>query len=646
MTVRVERPSRTPGEQLRENLGWALKKGIKWYLLLALGVPLVLGALAVLVDGVASGSPDALFLTAVILGFLFRRRLRLLYARVRGEEPVEATTTESPAAETLALPEPYDEIVYGPEQPIWVGNVIPDHGGDPTTGLWLDTAMRNRHCYVIGKTRTGKTSLLKSLAIQDMVNGRGLAFIDPHGDAAAELVGWVPEDRVDDVVYFDPTDEGAPAFNPFALPYPPPKIAEDIVSVFRMLVGDSWGPRMEHLLRYGVLTLLVDPKPRSLRDLRRLFLDGGFRRDIIGALENEQLREFWELEFPSIPESAVNPILNKLSAFLAPMSHLERVFSQPANDLDFSAILDSGKILLVNLAKGVLGEEPARLLGGLLVTGLQQAALARAARPASERRDCFLYVDEFQNFTVASFESILAESAKYRLNLTLANQNLGQIGSSLQRAIFGNCGTVVAFQVSADDATALRKEMHRTRIVVRPREKSDFYLLTDFVEEQKETYRAALTDKYLGMNVDERDKFRKMQNFANADGLWAAAAQGLVVGTQRKRRREEMERVLARLDGPLEVRALAELFPHYEFRELTFPDPDDFLNCRPGVAFCRVGSADNVCAITFDELPEPDPTHRDSMMAEMAKRFARPPAPESPKPLPRQRNPEPMSFRE
>lgn len=640
MAVRVEHPSHRLEEQAanRRAIGQFFKRGIKGYLLITIGAWIFIG-------GVEFVSPFAgfLFLGAYV-AFLRRDRLRprleRLLERVRRPEVAETIATDVPA-----IGEAEDEFVAGPENPVWVGNVLSDCGGEAERGLWLDNAMRNRHCYVIGKTRTGKTSLLKSLAIQDMLNGRGLTFIDPHGDAAAELVGWVPDDRTADLIYFDPTDEKSPAFNPFALPYPPPKLAEDIVSVFRMLVGDSWGPRMEHLLRYGVLTLLADREPRALRDLRRLFLDDAFRRDIVVGVENEQLREFWELEFPSIPESAVNPILNKLSAFLAPMSHLERVFSQPANDLDFSAILDSGKILLVNLAKGVLGEEPSRLLGGLLVTGLQQAALARAARPANERRDHFLYVDEFQNFTVASFESILAESAKYRLDLILANQNLGQLGTSLQRAIFGNCGTLVAFQVSADDATTLRKEMHRTRLVVRPREEGNFYLLADFVEAQRQIYRDALSDKYLGMGAQERHQLRAMTNYGAADGLLAAGLQGWRVGSVKQERRQEMERVLALLeDGPLEAKALAELFPDFEFRELTFPDVDDFLNCQPGVAFCRVGSADNVCAITFHELPEPDPTRRDELLAEMGKRFARPQATESPKPT--RRHAEPVSFRE
>jgi len=641
MAVRVEHPSQRIEERATKIRALKLfaKSSIKTYIRFTIGLWIFGG-----IFGLGYPRLFTLFFVGYI-AFLKRERLRPIAKRWLQRMRPAAAELES-VSNTIALPEPlYEEPTYGPDQPIWVGAVIPDYAGDLEAGLWLDTAMRNRHCYVIGKTRTGKTSLLKSFAVQDFLNGRGVTFVDPHGDAAADLVGWVPDERIADLIYFDPTDEKAPAFNPFALPYPAPKLAEDIVSVFRMLVGDSWGPRMEHLLRYGVLTLIADSEPRCLRDLRRLFLEEPFRREVVNGLENEQLRDFWELEFPTVPESAVNPILNKLSAFLTPMSHLERVFSQTANDLDFSRILDSGKIFLVNLAKGVLGEEPARLLGGLLVTGLQQAALARAARPAQERCDHFLTVDEFQNFTVASFESILAESAKYRLNLTLANQNLGQLDTSLQRAIFGNCGTLIAFQVSAEDAAALRKEMHRSRLTVRQREDTAFYTLQEFVEAQKQLYRDALADKYLGMDSKERSRHRVMSKFRPQDGLLGALAQGLFVGGLMKKRRHEMERVLEILEtGPLETKTLAELFTDFEFRELSFPDVDDFLNCKQGVAFCRVGSAENVCAITFDPLPEPDQTRRDELMAAMAKRFARPLAPASPRP--KQRDTEPTSFRE
>jgi hypothetical protein len=393
------------------------------------------------------------------------------------------------------------------------------------------------------------------------------------------------------------------------------------------------------MLRFGTLTLLADPNPHTLRDLRRLYLDEGFRNEIVGRLENEQLREFWDTEYPMIPQGAANPILNKLSAFLAPMSDLERVFSRKANDLDFTRILAEGKILIVNLAKGALGDEPARLLGGLVVAGLQQAALARATLPPEERRDFHLFVDEFHNFTVSSFESILSESAKYRLSLTLANQTLGQLSSSLQSSIFGNCGTIVAFQVSAEDAPVLRKEMHRSRILVRTEGKSEFGTLSDFVAYQREVYSQALQDRYLGLSVEDRRALRKHEQ----KGMRAAFESGTLLG-ERKR---EIARVLDLLaQESIEVEALRELFPDYEFRELSFPDVDDFLNLAPYHAFCRIGSAENVAAIRCIPTNEPGPERREAAKKALA-RYSHPEEETEPKkPSPRSSKQEPETFRE
>jgi hypothetical protein len=486
-----------------------------------------------------------------------------------------------------------------------LGRVV-DEGQETGKVLCLSPELRNRHIYMIGKTRMGKTTLLKSIVQQDMRRGDGVCFLDPHGDAAEELLGLIPPDRIGDVLYFDPTRKDAPAFNPLA----------------GMLLGDSWGPRMEHLLRFGVLTLLVDSTPRTLRDLRRLYLDEDFREEVLANVENEQIREFWESEYPMMPKGAASPILNKLSAFLAPMSDLDRVFSQNENSLDFSEILSERKILIVNLAKGKLGEEPARLLGGLLVTGLQQAALARTAIAPEERWPFALTVDEFQNFTVASFESILAESAKYRVNLTLANQNLGQLSSSLERAIFGNCGTVVAFQVSADDASRLQREMHRSRIVVRRRESQEFQPVEEFLAERREILREALQDKYLGMDAAERRKQREMEKLAyhGTGSMAGAVVGGLAIGRMKSNRRAEIERMLATLesDDPLDVRTVAELFPDFEVRELSFPAASDLTGIPPRHAFCRVGQSDLVVVIRCLPSMEPDPETREAVEAELA----------------------------
>jgi len=225
-----------------------------------------------------------------------------------------------------------------PQSSVHVGEVIESTDRRKPRHLRLDAKLRNRHLYLIGKTRTGKTTLIKNLLIQDMEEGRGVGFIDPHGDAALELLGNVPQSRVNDVIYFDPTSEFSPAFNPLQLPYSPPKLAEDMISVFKMFFGDSWGFRLEHLLRYALLTLIADKEPRTVRDLRSIFLNEKLRTRFTQNLTNQSLIEFWENEFPTMPKGSTLPIINKLSAFLAPMSDLERIFSTPQNDLNFSDI--------------------------------------------------------------------------------------------------------------------------------------------------------------------------------------------------------------------------------------------------------------------------------------------------------------------
>jgi hypothetical protein len=330
-------------------------------------------------------------------------------------------------------------------------------------GYWLAPKIRERHTYLIGKTRTGRTNLLKTLLLQDMRRGTGIAFLDPHGDAAYELLGNIPKKRIQDTIYFDPTSAHAPSFNLFRLPYPPYKLTEDIISLFKMFFGDSWGYRMEHILRMSTLTLLTDHTPHTLKDLQTLLLNPAYRNHTTTSHPNPDIRAFWEREFPSIEKSATNPILNKLSAFLLPSSPMARIFSQISNDLNFPEILNQQKIFIANLAKGKLGDEPSRLLGGLITAGIQQAALSRADLPPQERKDFHFFVDEFHNYIISSFEVILTESAKYRCFLTLAHQNLGQIPTSLERAIFGNIATLISFQISAQDARTLQPEMRQTR---------------------------------------------------------------------------------------------------------------------------------------------------------------------------------------
>ena len=507
-----------------------------------------------------------------------------------------------------------DERDLALSEGVFLGTSLAEDRTTPVR-VYLDHATRNRHVYLIGKTRTGKTSVMKNMIEQDMRAGHGLAFLDPHGDAAEDLAGLVPEDRLGDVVYFDPTKEEAPAFNPFALGYPVAKLAEDVVSVFEMLVGDSWGPRLEHILRFSVMTLVADKRGgHTIADLKTLLLDEAYRGQVLSGVDNRQLLEFWSLEFPTMPAAAVSPILNKLSAFLAPMSHLERVFSAPRNDLDFTAIMDEGKILIVNLSKGVLGDEPSRLLGGLLVTGIQQAALFRATQKAATRRDFYLYVDEFQNYTVSSFADILSESAKYRLNLTLAHQNLGQIPDYLRRSIFGNVATLVAYQVSAQDAPILAKEMHRSRIVVREKSSNDPMTLDAFVHEQSGIYLAARADPLHGMSRHDELRFASRYQIPSPNAA-RAGIKNQQAGEELQHRRSHIERALSVFrDDTIDLGALKNLFPDYEFRDQGFPTVNDFVNLPPHQGFVRIGTAQNVRPLAPPRPADPDPEIQRAVM--------------------------------
>jgi hypothetical protein len=326
----------------------------------------------------------------------------------------------------------------------------------------LSRDVRNRHVYIIGKTRMGKSVTMRSMILADIERGDGAAFIDPHGDTAESLSHAIPQNRTHDVYYFDPTSKTCPPFNLLALRFDPPKLAEDIVSAFNLMYGDSWGPRLDHLLRNALLTLLADREPHSLTDVRRLLLEDGYRSSVLRSITNDDLLSFWDYDFPKDAKSSVPAVLNKFSVLLAPGSALARLCADPRNALDFSDILNHRKILLVNLSKGKLGDAPSRLLGAFFVTAISQSALARADLPMGKRADFYLFVDEFHNYAVASIETILSESAKYRLNLTLANQSMTQLPSAIRDAILGNVGTIIAFQVSSTDTPRLTKEIAGT----------------------------------------------------------------------------------------------------------------------------------------------------------------------------------------
>jgi hypothetical protein len=332
-----------------------------------------------------------------------------------------------------------------------------------STVYGLKRADRRRHLYVIGKTGTGKSTLLANMAINDLKNDEGLCVIDPHGDLVETLLNYIPSRRINDVVYFDPADpERTVKINLFEGKNVVHRelIASGIVSIFQKLYSYSWGPRLEYILRNSLLTLLKSENSR-MSDIVDMLTNDKFRAKIVDELDDPILKNFWEMEFNRMQDraktEAIAPILNKVGQFVS--SPLVRnVVNAHKSSFSVEEIMDEGKILLVNLSQGRLGEDNATLLGAMLITKIQLAAMSRVNTPEEERRDFYLYVDEFQNFATESFNKILSEARKYRLNLTLANQYIAQIPEDVQKAIFGNCGSMISFVMGADDAQFFSKE--------------------------------------------------------------------------------------------------------------------------------------------------------------------------------------------
>ncbi|HET8548424.1 MAG TPA: type IV secretion system DNA-binding domain-containing protein [Bryobacteraceae bacterium] len=324
-------------------------------------------------------------------------------------------------------------------------------------------ADRRAHMYIVGKTGTGKSTLIETLVRQDLANGEGLALLDPHGDLVERVLAAVPDRRQSDLVWFDVPNATRPlGFNPLekVSPEKRPLAASGLLDVFKKLWADSWGPRLEHILRNALL-LLLDQPDATLADVLRLLDDRAYRRTAAMNTANGAVRTFWLREYESYPErfriEAIAPIQNKVGAFLSnPI--LNRIVTQPRSAFDPRQVMDSGGILLVNLAKGRIGEDAAALLGALLVSRIGVTALSRAEIPEQDRRDFYVYLDEFPNFTTLSLAGMLAELRKYRVNLILAHQHLSQLDPQIRDAILGNVGTTIAFRLGIGDAELLEPE--------------------------------------------------------------------------------------------------------------------------------------------------------------------------------------------
>lgn len=324
---------------------------------------------------------------------------------------------------------------------------------------------RRAHMYLIGKTGTSKSTLPETMILQDIDSGQGLALLDPHEDLVEKIAAKIPEKRKSDLIYFNvPDDTRIFAFNPLERVDPQKRslAAAGLLEAFKKLWSDSWGPRLEHILRNALLALFDQPEA-TLADVLRILEDDAFRKNIAVMVANPQVRGFWLREYESYPArfraEAIAPIQNKVGAFLA-NPRLYKILSQPKSSFDLRRVMDGGKILLVNLAKGKIGEDTASLLGALLVTSLGVAAFSRAEMREGDRRDFYLYLDEFQNFTTLSLANMLSELRKFRVSMVLGHQYLSQLELEIRDAISGNAGTIISFRLGLADAEILEKEFY------------------------------------------------------------------------------------------------------------------------------------------------------------------------------------------
>ncbi len=336
-------------------------------------------------------------------------------------------------------------------------------GGEIPFGFSADD--RRQHCYVIGKTGTGKSTLLKSLILQDIHAGHGVAVIDPHGDLAQDLLDHYPSSRADDLVYFNPGDLEHPiAFNLLANVSKDSRhlAASGIVGALKSIWRESFGPRMEYILYAAIAALLDCECPNiTLLSLQRMLSDDPYRRWIVKHVKDPVVKAFWRDEFDEYDDrfrrEAVAPIQNKVGQILM-SPPIRNIFGQVQSKIDLRFMIDNRKVLIANLSKGTLGEDKSNLMGALLVSQLQRAAMSRSDVPESDRTPCYLYIDEFQNFTTDSFTSILSESRKYGLSLTMAHQYLDQTREEIRDAVFGNVGNLVCFRVGESDSERLARE--------------------------------------------------------------------------------------------------------------------------------------------------------------------------------------------
>jgi hypothetical protein len=322
---------------------------------------------------------------------------------------------------------------------------------------------RRRHIWVVGKTGTGKSTLIANMVIDDLKKGRGVAVIDPHGDLCETVLDYIPKNRINETIYFNPADRQHPiSINPLEVTTKEEAelVVSGLMSIFTKVWANVWSARMEYILRNSLLSL-TEIEGSTMTDVLRLISESEYRNKVVQKMEDPSLKSFWVNEFNKMPDKlrteAISPIQNKVGQFVtSPM--IRNILSQPKSTISLQQVMDRKMIFLANLSQGRLGEDNAALLGATLITKFQLAAMHRVDIPEEKRADFHLYVDEFQNFATDSFIKILSEARKYRLNLMLANQYMAQIPEGVQKAILGNAGSLVSFGVGADDAQIIHKE--------------------------------------------------------------------------------------------------------------------------------------------------------------------------------------------
>ena len=428
------------------------------------------------------------------------------------------------------------------------------------TKFGIKTKDRRQHVYIIGKTGVGKSFLLQNMAIQDIQNGQGLAIVDPHGEFAEKMLDYIPSNRVNDVVYFNPADIDYPlTFNIMEKVDSEYRylVASGLMGVFKKIWPDVWSARMEYILRNSVLAMLEYPGA-TLLGINRLLADKDYRCKVVEKITDPGVRAFWLNEFAKYPdkfrEEAVAPIQNKVGQFIStPL--IRNIIGQVKSSIDMREIMDQKKILIVNLSKGKIGEDASQLLGALVITKLQLAAMGRVDTPEHERKDFYLYVDEFQNFATNAFANILSEARKYKLCLTVAHQYMKQLPEEVRATIFGNVGSIVSFRVGGEDAAILEKEF-------KPRINAEDLMNLD------------MRDIYLKMTIDGQTAFpfsAKTIDLPKAND----ATYSEVISSSRQnwgKPKEEIEREISDFTKK-EFRGVADVFEAKDEKQPKFSEP-------------------------------------------------------------------------